>query len=70
VTAPGHRALTTHIFVAGSPYIESDAVFAVKKSLIKEFTRVDDPGQAAGYGLDGPFWIATFDIVLQPDADA
>jgi hydroxyquinol 1,2-dioxygenase len=70
VTAPGYRALTTHIFVAGSPYIESDAVFAVKKSLIKEFTRVDDPGQAAGYGLDGPFWIATFDIVLQPDADA
>src|SRR5208337_4735154 len=43
VTAPGHRALTTHIFVAGSPYIESDAVFAVKKSLIKEFTPVDDP---------------------------
>jgi hypothetical protein len=42
----------------------------VKKSLIKEFTRVDDPGRAAGYGLDGPFWIATFDIVLQPDADA
>ena len=65
VTAPGYRALTTHIFVAGSPYIESDAVFAVKKSLIKEFTRVDDPGQAAGYGLDGPFWIATFDIVLR-----
>ena len=54
VTAPGHRALTTHIFVAGSPYIESDAVFAVKKSLIKEFTQVDDPEQAARYGLDGP----------------
>jgi hydroxyquinol 1,2-dioxygenase len=69
VTAPGHRALTTHIFVAGSPYIESDAVFAVKKSLIKEFARVDDPGQAAGYGLDGPFCLANFDIVLQPDAD-
>ena len=67
VAAPGHRALTTHIFVAGSPYIESDAVFAVKKTLIKEFTRVDDPGQAAGYGLDGPFCLATFDIVLQPD---
>ena len=39
VTAPGYRALTTHIFVAGSPYIESDAVFAVKKSLIKEFAQ-------------------------------
>jgi hypothetical protein len=55
--------------VAGSPYIESDAVFAVKKSLIKEFTSVDDPDQAARYSLDGPFGVANFDIVLQPDAE-
>ena len=66
VTAPGHRALTTHIFVAGSPYIESDAVFAVKKSLIKEFTPVDDAEQAAGTAWTGPFCLANFDIVLQP----
>jgi hydroxyquinol 1,2-dioxygenase len=59
VTAPGHRPLTTHIFVAGSPYIESDAVFAVKKSLITEFTPADDPDQPAR---------ANFDIVLQPEA--
>ena len=69
VTAPGHRALTTHIFVAGSPYIESDAVFAVKKSLIKEFAPVDDPEQAARYGLTGSFCLANFDIVLQPTAE-
>jgi hydroxyquinol 1,2-dioxygenase len=68
VTAPGHRALTTHIFVDGSPYIESDAVFAVKKSLIKEFTSIDDPEQAARYGLSGPFSIADFDIILQPSS--
>jgi hydroxyquinol 1,2-dioxygenase len=68
VTAPGHRPLTTHIFVAGSQYIESDAVFAVKKSLIKEFTPVDDPGQAAEYGITGSFCIANFDIVLHPAA--
>ena len=37
------------------------------RRLIKEFTRVDDPGQAAGYGLDGPFSLATFDIVLAPE---
>jgi hydroxyquinol 1,2-dioxygenase len=66
-TAPGHRPLTTHIFVAGSPYIESDAVFAVRKSLITEFTPSSDPEQAARYGLDGPFYLATFDIILQPD---
>jgi hydroxyquinol 1,2-dioxygenase len=58
VTAPGYRPLTTHIFVAGSPYIESDAVFAVKKSLITEFTPADDPRQPAR---------AHFDIVLQPE---
>ena len=59
VTAPGHRPLTTHIFVAGSPYIESDAVFAVKKSLITEFMPAGDPDQPAR---------ANFDIVLQPEA--
>ncbi len=70
VTAPGHRALTTHIFVAGSRYIESDAVFAVKKSLIKEFTPVDDPEQAARYGLTGSFSLADFDVVLEPAAES
>jgi catechol 1,2-dioxygenase len=59
VTAPGYRPLTTHIFVAGSPYIESDAVFAVKKSLITEFTPADDPNQPGR---------AHFDIVLQPES--
>jgi hydroxyquinol 1,2-dioxygenase len=59
VTAPGHRPLTTHIFVAGGPYIESDAVFAVKKSLITEFIPADDPQQPAR---------AHFDIVLQPES--
>jgi hydroxyquinol 1,2-dioxygenase len=68
VTAPGHRPLTTHIFVAGSPYIESDAVFAVKKSLITEFTPVKDPVLTARYRLTGPFQLANFDIVLQPES--
>jgi hydroxyquinol 1,2-dioxygenase len=51
--------------VAGSPYIESDAVFAVRRSLIAEFTPVDDPAQAARYGLSGPFRMAEFEITLQ-----
>jgi catechol 1,2-dioxygenase len=67
VTAPGHRELTTHIFVAGSPYIESDAVFAVKKSLIVEFTPADEPEQMTRYGMPGPFRLADFDIVLSPE---
>ena len=46
VTAPGHRDLTTHIFVAGSEYIESDTVFAVKKSLVVDFEEVTDAAPA------------------------
>lgn len=34
VSAAGHRTLTTHLFVAGDPYLESDAVFGVKPSLV------------------------------------
>jgi hydroxyquinol 1,2-dioxygenase len=66
VTAPGYRPLTTHIFVADSAYIDSDAVFAVKKTLITDFTRADDPAEAARYGVTSPFRHATFDIVLPP----
>ena len=43
MTAPGFRDLTTHIFVAGSEYIESDTVFAVKKSLVVDFEEATRP---------------------------
>ena len=66
VTADGYRPLTTHIFVAGSEYLDSDAVFAVKKSLITDFAEVDDPAEAQRYGLTGPFRRADVQIVLQP----
>jgi protocatechuate 3,4-dioxygenase beta subunit len=67
VTADGHRPVTTHVFVAGSPYLDSDAVFGVKASLVREFTEVDDAGRAAGLGVANPFREVTFDVVLDPD---
>jgi hydroxyquinol 1,2-dioxygenase len=66
VAADGHLPVTTHIFVAGSPYLDSDAVFAVKQRLITDFARVDDPDQAAAFGVEAPFRHAQFDVVLQP----
>src|SRR5918994_528759 len=66
VAAGGHLPVTTHIFVDGSPYLDSDAVFAVKQSLVRDFTEIDDPGQAAAYGVEAPFRHASFDVVLQP----
>jgi hydroxyquinol 1,2-dioxygenase len=66
VAADGHLPVTTHVFVAGSPYLDSDAVFAVKQTLIRDFAVVDDPAEAAGYGVEAPFRHAHFEVVLQP----
>ncbi len=64
VAAPGYRPVTTHVFVADSPYLDSDAVFGVKESLIREVPEVDDPAQAAELGLPNPFRTLAFDLTL------
>ena len=42
VTADGYRPVTTHLFVDDSPYLDSDAVFGVKDSLVRQFPLIDD----------------------------
>jgi protocatechuate 3,4-dioxygenase beta subunit len=66
VSAPGHRELTTHAFVAGSEYIESDTVFAVKKSLVIDFDLVEDAEQARQWNVPVPFRHADLEIIMQP----
>ncbi len=66
VTAPGHRDLTTHAFVAGSEYIESDTVFAVKKSLVVDFVAEDAPALAGQWDVPVPFRHADVEIIMQP----
>ncbi|TCK26720.1 dioxygenase [Pseudonocardia endophytica] len=68
VSADGHEEVTTHAFVAGSAYTDSDAVFAVKKQLLVDFADCADSGLAAAYGVEAPFVLAEFDIVLQEQA--
>jgi len=68
VEAPGYVPVTTHVFVEGSAYLDSDAVFAVKQSLVRDFAEVDDADTAARHGLPNPFRRARFDVVLQPAA--
>ncbi|MFJ8714197.1 intradiol ring-cleavage dioxygenase [Streptomyces violaceus] len=64
-TAEGHIPVTTHIFVAGGEYLDSDAVFAVKQSLVHDFAEADDPSLAAMFGVPNPFRLARFDLVLE-----
>ncbi len=69
VEAPGYVPVTTHVFVEGSEYLESDAVFAVKQPLVRDFATVDDAETAELHGLPNPFRRARFDIVLEPRRD-
>jgi protocatechuate 3,4-dioxygenase beta subunit len=58
VSAPGCRPVTTHIFDARNPYLDSDTVFGVKDSLVREFRPAgpDDPPDVR--------FIAEMDFVL------
>ena len=66
VEAPGYRTLITHIFVAGDPYLDRDAVFGVKESLITDFAEHPPGTGPDGRRLDGPWTSVAFDIVLAP----
>ena len=64
VSADGFRRLTTHLFVKGDPYLESDAVFGVKESLVVDFV-LHQPGPTPDGGRsDEPFSVASYDFVL------
>jgi protocatechuate 3,4-dioxygenase beta subunit len=65
VTAPGYQRLQTHIFDAESSYLDSDAVFAVKSSLLRDFQprSADDPETPAS--VSGPWCLVQNDLVLE-----
>jgi protocatechuate 3,4-dioxygenase beta subunit len=67
VSAPGYAEVTTHLFVDDSPYLDSDAVFGVKESLVRAFPLVDDPDRAKEVGLPNPFRSVDFQVRLQAD---
>jgi hydroxyquinol 1,2-dioxygenase len=66
VSAQDHRPVTTHLFVAGSEYLDSDAVFGMKESLVTQFER-HAPGVAPdGERLDVPYYTVNYDFKLRP----
>jgi alcohol dehydrogenase class IV/protocatechuate 3,4-dioxygenase beta subunit len=55
VGAPGYQSVATHIFDADSTYLTSDAVFAVKASLVRTFERHEpSEGRTASDGTAVP----------------
>ncbi|MCT9117156.1 intradiol ring-cleavage dioxygenase [Cupriavidus gilardii] len=59
VQAPGYQTLVTHVFRSDDPYLDSDAVFGVRQSLIADWKRQDDGS-----------YVVEYDFVLNPAPDS
>jgi protocatechuate 3,4-dioxygenase beta subunit len=66
ISAEGFTPVTTHLFVKGDPYLDSDAVFGTKDSLVVDFMRHESAEEAARYQVRVPFYTASYDFVLKP----
>jgi hydroxyquinol 1,2-dioxygenase len=66
IAAPGYETLVTHVFSAGDQYLDSDAVFGVKNSLIREFVH-HQPGKLPdGTETAKPWRHLAYDFGLKP----
>jgi hydroxyquinol 1,2-dioxygenase len=68
--ARGYRTLTTHVFDVASDYLNSDAVFAVKRSLLRTFVRHSDGDPETPTGVVGDWYSVENDLVLVPGEPA
>ena len=64
IGAPGFETLITHLFIADSPYIDSDAVFGVKDSLIRSLVPQPAGVTPGGHPVAVPTSLLNYDFVL------
>ncbi len=64
IQADGYHPLITHLFVEGDEYLNSDAVFAVKESLIVDFKKNSNDEDAKKWKVDTPFYDVQYDFKL------
>jgi catechol 1,2-dioxygenase len=69
VRAEGFQTVTTHVFDAASEYLDSDAVFAVKPTLMRDVVprAADDPERPEG--VEGEWASLQADFALAPGSD-
>ena len=64
IEAPGHRRLVTHVFAAGDEYLDSDVVFGVKESLVREYVQHSRGTAPDGHGMQGKWYSLHHDFRL------
>ena len=67
ITAPGYRRLITHVFRRGGRYLDSDAVFGVRSSLVADWVQHHGGPTPDGGHSAAPFYTLDFDFVLERD---
>lgn len=70
IEAPGYETLTTELFIDGDEYLDDDAVFGVKDSLVLKWDLNESQEEAEKVGIWAPFCDIEHDIVLNPVAAA
>lgn len=66
VRAEGYLTLVTHVFDATSEYLDSDAVFGVKRSLLRSFVEHDEDDTDRPKGVEGRWCSLESDFLLAP----
>lgn len=64
VSAEGFAPVTTHLFDSTCPWLQSDAVFGVKDSLVAEVKTVNDQSLGESRGLPASHFEIQWDFVL------
>ncbi|KAF8462639.1 aromatic compound dioxygenase [Russula ochroleuca] len=66
IHAPGFHKLVTALYPDGDPYLSSDVVHGVKKSLVVKLTEIDDEAEARkrGFQKGTKFKLLNYDFVL------
>jgi len=70
VSADGCIPVTTHVFDSESRYLDSDAVFGVKTSLVRTLEAHDGTNEPEPPGIHGRWYTVDVDIVLERAATA
>jgi catechol 1,2-dioxygenase/hydroxyquinol 1,2-dioxygenase len=65
VTAPEYTSLTTQIFIAGDPHLDSDTTFAVRSAIV-QLQKHEAPDELKVHNQSKPFYTTEFDFVLKP----
>ncbi|MDR6393317.1 intradiol ring-cleavage dioxygenase [Paraburkholderia phenoliruptrix] len=70
IQADGYEPLITHVFRNGDRYLDSDAVFGVRSSLVVDWDRHEAGVAPDGTRMDEPFYTLAYRFVLNPRGDA